>query len=61
MEQADTRIPETGPDGMTLNLLCPNCGKAKLVLTGACCKYERLGWQIVKKCPLICGFIERVL
>ena len=59
--EAEAQLPETGPDDMTLNQTCPNCGKAQLVLTSACCKYERLGWEIVKKCPLICGYIERVL
>jgi len=54
-------IPETGPDNLTLNIECPKCHQAMLVLLPACCKYERLGWEIVKKCPLQCGFVERVL
>lgn len=61
MESANTKEPATASDGMTLNQDCPNCGRAKLVLTGACCKYARMGWEVVKKCPLICGFMERVL
>jgi len=61
MGQVETREPATAPDGMTLDQDCPKCGRTKLVLTGACCKHERLGWQVVKKCPLLCGFIERVL
>lgn len=55
------KIPETGPDNMTLDIECPNCKQAQLVLLPACCKYERLGWEVVKKCPLQCGYVERVL
>lgn len=54
-------VPETAADGMTLDQTCPLCQRAKLVVLPACCKYERLGWEIVKKCPLLCGYIERVL
>ena len=61
MEQAEIREPETAPDGMTLAQKCPKCGKTNLVLTGACCKYARRGWEIMKKCPYLCGFVERVL
>ena len=61
MATEESQIPKTGSDGMTLKTACPNCGRSKLVLLPACCKYERLGWEIVKKCPLQCGYIERVL
>lgn len=61
MEINQREVPETGPDNLTLNIECPNCHQAMLVLLPACCKYERLGWEIVKKCPLQCGFVERVL
>lgn len=59
--KTDPELPETGPDDLTLDIQCPNCGDAQLVLLPACCKHERLGWEIVKKCPLLCGYIERVL
>lgn len=61
MQTDQQKLPETGPDDLTLNTDCPNCGNAKLVLLSACCKYERLGWEVVKKCPLLCGYIKRVL
>lgn len=57
----EEQIPETGSDGMTLDQTCPDCGRAKVVVLPACCKYQRMGWDIIKKCPLLCGYWEGII
>lgn len=61
VDRRDEVYSQLEPDGLTLRIGCPGCGRARLVVMPACCKYQKLGWEIVKKCPLQCGYVERVL